>query len=76
MNKNDHYLFFHYYFLLYFSSRLEASNSNSFGNEVYRIEFPEDRKKENSLFGDKYNFFLEGVVNCPEFLVHFPTLTR
>ncbi|KAG7173167.1 mRNA cap guanine-N7 methyltransferase-like [Homarus americanus] len=55
-------------------SRLKATTGNSFGNEVYRIEFPEDRPKKSSLFGDRYNFFLEGVVDCPEFLVHPPTL--
>ena len=26
------------------------------------------------LFGAKYHFSLEGVVNCPEFLVYFPLL--
>ncbi|XP_042214533.1 mRNA cap guanine-N7 methyltransferase-like [Homarus americanus] len=57
-------------------SRLKATTGNSFGNEVYRIEFPEDRPKKSSLFGDRYNFFLEGVVDCPEFLVHPPTLEK
>lgn len=28
------------------------------------------------FFGAKYNFHLEGVVNCPEFLVHLPTLCK
>ena len=28
------------------------------------------------LFGAKYDFHLEGVVDCPEFLVHFPTLEK
>ncbi|KAL7639958.1 UNVERIFIED_CONTAM: hypothetical protein RMT77_009371 [Armadillidium vulgare] len=57
-------------------SKFRSAGSNSFGNEVFKIEFPESRLSEPSLFGDTYNFFLEGVVNCPEFLVHFPTLVR
>ena len=31
---------------------------------------------ELPLFGAKYQFHLEGVVDCPEFLVHFPTLVK
>ncbi|XP_076059959.1 RNA guanine-7 methyltransferase isoform X2 [Oratosquilla oratoria] len=57
-------------------SHLERSEGNTFGNDVFRIEFPEDRPEDPPLFGDRYNFFLEGVVNCPEFLVHFATLER
>ncbi|XP_075212734.1 RNA guanine-7 methyltransferase [Lycorma delicatula] len=56
-------------------ARLEASESLSFGNDVYRITF-DSEKKPYALFGGKYDFHLEGVVNCPEFLVHFPTLER
>uniref|UniRef100_A0AAY4CW88 mRNA cap guanine-N(7) methyltransferase n=1 Tax=Denticeps clupeoides TaxID=299321 RepID=A0AAY4CW88_9TELE len=50
--------------------RLEASDSNSFGNEVYRVTF--QKKDEYPLFGCQYDFNLEGVVNVPEFLVYFP----
>lgn len=28
------------------------------------------------IFGAKYNFHLEGVVDCPEFLVYFPALVK
>ncbi len=28
------------------------------------------------LFGAKYDFHLEGVVDCPEFLVYFPVLEK
>ena len=28
------------------------------------------------LFGAQYKFHLEGVVDCPEFLVHFQTLEK
>jgi len=48
----------------------------SFGNEVYRIEFETPNKTQLPLFGAKYNFHLEGVVDCPEFLVHFPLVEK
>lgn len=57
-------------------SRMTCSDGNSIGNEVYRIVFPEDRSETPPLFGDCYNFFLEGAVDCPEFLVHPPTLEK
>ena len=45
-------------------------------NSVYSITFdhPLPDSDPPPLFGAKYNFHLEGVVDCPEFLVHFPTL--
>ncbi|XP_058812462.1 mRNA cap guanine-N7 methyltransferase [Topomyia yanbarensis] len=55
--------------------RQRAAGSDSFGNEVYRISFLCDTEKP-PLFGAKYNFQLDGVVDCPEFLVHFPTLIK
>ncbi|KAJ8898367.1 hypothetical protein PR048_003727 [Dryococelus australis] len=55
--------------------RLKASGSNVFGNDLYTIEFECDTE-HLPLFGAKYNFHLEGVVDCPEFLVHFPTLKK
>lgn len=60
----------------YIMKQLSRCGGQSFGNEVFRIEFPEDRPSEPPLFGDKYQFYLEGVVNCPEFLVHQPTLKK
>ncbi|XP_007254739.2 mRNA cap guanine-N7 methyltransferase [Astyanax mexicanus] len=54
--------------------RLEASDSNSFGNEVYRVTFR--KKGEYPLFGCQYEFNLEGVVDVPEFLVYFPLLVE
>lgn len=54
--------------------RLRESETMSFGNDCYKITFTE---KENiSLFGHKYDFHLEGVVDCPEFLVYFPLLEK
>ncbi|XP_052441272.1 mRNA cap guanine-N7 methyltransferase isoform X1 [Carassius gibelio] len=52
--------------------RLEASDSDSFGNEVFRVSF--QKKGDYPLFGCQYDFSLEGVVNVPEFLVYFPLL--
>ncbi|KAL7830021.1 hypothetical protein SRHO_G00311480 [Serrasalmus rhombeus] len=50
--------------------RLEESDSNSFGNEVYRVTFL--KRGDYPLFGCQYDFNLEGVVDVPEFLVYFP----
>ena len=51
---------------------MEASSSCSFGNEVFSVTF--QNKGDYPLFGCKYDFNLEGVVNVPEFLVYFPML--
>ena len=53
---------------------VKESEDLSFGNEVYKITF--EQKEDFPLFGCKYDFHLEGVVDCPEFLVHFPTLEK
>ncbi|XP_041823256.1 mRNA cap guanine-N7 methyltransferase [Melanotaenia boesemani] len=50
--------------------RLEASDSLSFGNEVFNVSF--QSKGSYPLFGCQYHFSLEGVVDVPEFLVYFP----
>ncbi|XP_017285114.1 mRNA cap guanine-N7 methyltransferase [Kryptolebias marmoratus] len=50
--------------------RLEASDSLSFGNEVFKVSF--QSKGPYPLFGCQYHFSLEGVVDVPEFLVYFP----
>ncbi|KAJ6632681.1 mRNA cap guanine-N7 methyltransferase [Pseudolycoriella hygida] len=55
--------------------RQRESGLTSFGNDVYKISFLCDSKCP-PLFGAKYNFQLEGVVDCPEFLVHFPMLIK
>ncbi|XP_004521012.2 mRNA cap guanine-N7 methyltransferase [Ceratitis capitata] len=53
----------------------QSPNARSIGNELYKIEFSCDTDPP-PLFGAKYQFHLEGVVDCPEFLVHFPTLVK
>ncbi|XP_030003284.1 mRNA cap guanine-N(7) methyltransferase isoform X2 [Sphaeramia orbicularis] len=50
--------------------RLEASDSLSFGNDVFRVSFQSGAPYP--LFGCQYHFSLEDVVNVPEFLVYFP----
>ncbi|XP_017097153.1 mRNA cap guanine-N(7) methyltransferase [Drosophila bipectinata] len=57
--------------------RLKAAGPETrrFGNDVYSIEF-DCETDPLPLFGAKYQFHLEGVVDCPEFLVHFPTLVK
>lgn len=55
--------------------RQRRADATEFGNDIYRISFLCD-PKESPLFGAKYNFELDGVVNCPEFLVHFPLLEK
>lgn len=55
--------------------RQRHSESDTFGNEVYQIKFLSD-PNDLPIFGAKYNFHLEGVVDCPEFLVYFPALVK
>ncbi|XP_046414451.1 mRNA cap guanine-N7 methyltransferase [Neodiprion fabricii] len=57
-------------------SRWQKSDTNKFGNDIYSVEFLCEDKVKPPLFGAKYNFHLEEVVNCPEFLVHLPTLAK
>jgi hypothetical protein len=64
-------------FVFIFVHRNRQQNAGgTFGNEIYKIEFQCDTEPPLPLFGAKYNFHLEGVVDCPEFLVHFPTLVK
>lgn len=55
--------------------RQHQADADEFGNEIYRIKFLCDTETP-PLFGAKYNFELDGVVNCPEFLVYFPLLVK
>jgi len=55
-------------------NRIRQADGLKFGNEVYSITFPD--KSDFPLFGSKYDFHLEGVVDCPEFLVYFPLLEK
>ena len=51
----------------------------SVGNDLYSVTFDEGIDPHNDslpLFNCKYHFKLEGVVNVPEYLVHFPLLVK
>ena len=52
--------------------RYREAGKQEFGNGVYKIKF--ECSEPIPLFGAKYYFQLDEVVNCPEFLVHFPCL--
>lgn len=54
--------------------RVQESDDCSFGNDIYSVTFPS--KETPPLFGAKYDFHLEGVVDCPEFLVYFPAFVK
>ncbi|KAJ8982029.1 hypothetical protein NQ317_007739 [Molorchus minor] len=56
-------------------ARARRNNTNTYGNDVYQVVIDFDLNKP-PLFGGKYNFHLDGVVDCPEFLVHFPTFVK
>lgn len=55
--------------------RQKAAASDSFGNDVFEIKFHSD-PNDLPIFGAKYNFHLDGVVDCPEFLVYFPAMVK
>lgn len=55
--------------------RQRVGGGTAFGNDLYEVSFMCDAE-EPPLFGGKYNFRLQGVVDCPEFLVHFPLLVK
>ncbi|KAL1505441.1 hypothetical protein ABEB36_005010 [Hypothenemus hampei] len=57
-------------------SRARKSQTGSFGNDVFEVNNLEFDLDNPPLFGGKYNFHLYGVVDCPEFLVHFPTFVK
>ena len=63
------------YWQMYFLHRKrikECKEADSFGNSVFNIK--STNRDKFPLFGSKYMFYLEGVVDCPEFLVHLPTM--
>jgi len=57
-------------------ARVQKGGGDSFGNSVFSVTFPPDRAEPPPLFGAQYTFHLEEVVDCPEFLVHFPTFVK
>lgn len=57
-------------------SRAQKSENFSFGNRIFNIKLLFDPKQGYPLFGAKYDFHLEGVVDCPEFLVNFELFVK
>ncbi|CAH0404958.1 unnamed protein product [Chilo suppressalis] len=57
-------------------SRAQKSENFSFGNRIYNIKLLFDPKDGYPLFGAKYDFHLEGVVDCPEFLFNFDLFVK
>ncbi|XP_018574132.1 mRNA cap guanine-N7 methyltransferase isoform X2 [Anoplophora glabripennis] len=56
-------------------ARAKRYETNTYGNNVYQVALDFDLNKPE-LFGAKCDFHLDGVVDCPEFLVHFPTFIK
>ncbi|OWF56493.1 mRNA cap guanine-N7 methyltransferase-like [Mizuhopecten yessoensis] len=56
--------------------RFRDSPDHRAGNDVYSVTFCGEDVDNIPLFGAKYDFHLEGVVDCPEFLVYFPVLEK
>lgn len=57
-------------------SRAKKTPNNEFGNRIFNIKLLFDTETGYPLFGAKYDFHLEGVVDCPEFLVNFDLFTK
>lgn len=57
-------------------SRAKKSPNGRFGNRVFEIKLLFDPAEGYPPFGGKYDFHLEGVVDCPEFLVDFKIFVK
>ena len=58
-------------------SRLKKSETDSFGNDIYNIKFHVDKRTAlKDWFGVKFDFRLDNVVECPEFLISFDALVK
>jgi|688.fasta_scaffold558353_1 mRNA (guanine-N7-)-methyltransferase len=44
-----------------------------FGNSIYKVRFEND---DHPMFGDRYWFTLQGVIDCPEYVVNLYTLEK
>jgi len=54
--------------------RDQEPTNRRFGNSIFSVDFPVETPLDPPpRFGAKYNFKLEGSVDCPEFLVDFRT---
>lgn len=58
----------------YCRHNLKISDSMKFGNDVYSVEFTS--KESFPDFGCQYQFKLDDVVDCPEFLLKKQNLVK
>jgi len=60
--------------------KLREAKTMEFGNSVTRVRFDGTNKlfdMASGPYGIKYNFFLKDAIDdCPEYLIHFPTLFK
>lgn len=59
--------------------RVRATGTNKYENDICSITFKPgviDSESRIPIFGAEYDFHLDGVVDCPEFLVHFPVFIK
>jgi mRNA (guanine-N7-)-methyltransferase len=52
--------------------RLRNSDKGFIGNKIFTVTPHIDMRHEIPLFGAQYHFHLHGVVDLPEYFVHFP----
>ena len=65
--------------IVYYRQRLRESRTvpPSFGNNFYHVELDPEQTIDNlPLFGAKYLFKLDGVVDAWEYLVYLPMLIK
>ena len=59
--------------------RVRTAGGNEYKNDIFGITFKEgmlDSDERIPVFGAEYNFNLDEVVDCPEYLVHFPVFVK
>lgn len=56
--------------------RLRKTEGMCFRNEVFGVSYLGADKENIPLFGAKYDFHLEGVVDCPEFVTYIPAMEK
>jgi mRNA (guanine-N7-)-methyltransferase len=68
--------------ILFFSKRCRESPNQSISNNVFKItldpsiDLSKTSNESIPLFGAKYHFSLDELVDCPEYLVYFPLLEQ
>ena len=78
--KHHSFVFLNFYLYVFHRRRLREAEQGEdgqwcIGNNIYSVTMDSD-PNDVPLFGAKYLFQLHGVVNVPEYVVHFPLLVR